>query len=88
MILNFIHQRKRLLTSIVIFICIFILIYINKPSCIFQETENGYILRDFGIGYNKKTIFPLWLVSCWLAVIVYLFVSIYYSEYFTSSSFV
>ena len=82
--LDFFVQRKRLVVSVIVFIIIMILIVVNKPSAIFIETEDGYKLRDFGIGWDKKTIFPLWLVCIWLAIIIYLAVCFYFSHYYNS----
>jgi len=81
---QFLVQRKRLIISIVIFLIIIILIITNKPSAIFIETDTGYKLRDFGIGWDKKTIFPLWLVCIWLSIIIYLVVCFYFSHYYNS----
>jgi hypothetical protein len=34
-------------------------------------------LREFGIGYKKKTVIPIWLVALILAILSYLFVLYY-----------
>jgi len=60
--------------SVVIFVLLFSLIYVNKPSCFFMRDGT---LREFGIGYKNKTIFPLWLASIILGLCVYLGVSFY-----------
>jgi uncharacterized membrane protein YozB (DUF420 family) len=81
---DYIIQHKNPLLATIAFIIIFILIYVNKPSAIFIETENGYQLREFGIGYEKKTIFPLWIVSIWIAIIVYFLIYFFFSNYYSS----
>jgi len=47
-----------------------------KPSIIFYDDGT---LRDFGVGYKNKTIFPLWLISIFLGIWCYLLVL--YFEY-------
>ena len=60
--------------AIIIFICIFAIIQIVEPA--FLYNKNGS-LRNFGIGKQKKTVLPIWLVSIVLAILVYLFVLYY-----------
>lgn len=61
--------------SVLIFIIIFAIIQIVKPSCFYNK--NGSI-REFGIGYKNKTIFPIWIfslllgISCYLALLYYI----------------
>jgi hypothetical protein len=45
-----------------------------KPS--FLYNING-TLRDFGLGYEKKTILPAWLITFVLAILSYLAVLYY-----------
>lgn len=68
---NSVLQKKTTFLSILLFICIFILVYILKPSFLFNI--NGS-LREFGIGYKNKTIFPLWLFSIILGILCYLLI--------------
>jgi uncharacterized membrane protein YozB (DUF420 family) len=65
------------MTSIVLFIILFVIIHIIKPS--FLYNSNGSI-RDFGVGYKNKTILPIWLLSIILGILCYLFV-MYYIAY-------
>lgn len=55
--------------SIVIFLIIFGTVHYMKPSMFY--TERGGI-RHFGIGKSQKTIFPVWLFSIILAIVIYL----------------
>lgn len=61
----------------IIFFLIFYggLIYF-KPSVMFYEDGS---LREFGVGYKNKTIFPLWIISIFLGIWCYLLVL--YFEY-------
>jgi uncharacterized membrane protein YozB (DUF420 family) len=72
--MNTFVKKNPTLVSIILFLTIFIVIQIAKPS--FLYNNNGSI-RPFGIGYRNKTIFPIWLLSMILGILCYLFV-IYY----------
>lgn len=65
------------LVSTIIFIIIFIIIQMTKPNFLYNKDGS---LREFGIGYKNKTIFPIWLLSIILGIICYLAVS-YYLNY-------
>ena len=54
---------------------VFLIIQFLKPSIIYNSDGS---LRQFGIGYRKKTVVPLWLVVILLAIFSYTF-----SLYFT-----
>lgn len=56
------------LSSIVIFMFLFMIVIITKPSIIFN---NDGTFRNFGIGYSKKTVTPIWLITIILAIISY-----------------
>jgi len=64
----FIHNNK-ILVSIILFILIFLIIILMKPTIIFDK--NGK-LREFGIGYKNKTILPIWLAIIIIAIFSYL----------------
>ena len=55
--------------SVFIFIIIFWIIQLLKPSCFYNT--NGSI-REFGIGYKNKTILPIWLSAILLGILCYL----------------
>jgi hypothetical protein len=62
------------LVSVVIFIIIFGTIQMMKPTCLYNRDGS---IREFGIGYRNKTIFPIWLLSLSLGILCYLFVMYY-----------
>ena len=66
------------LVSIVIFLFIFSIVQMIKPSFLYNKDSS---LRHFGIGYKNKTILPLWLFSIILGILIYMFV-LYYLTYF------
>jgi hypothetical protein len=70
-------RNNIILVSIVIFLIIFGIVQLIKPSFIYN---NDGTLREFGIGYKNKTILPLWLFSIVLGILSYIFV-LYYLHY-------
>lgn len=55
--------------SIIIFSIIFYFIFYTKPYYFFKEDGS---IREFGLGYKEKTIFPIWIFSIILAIVSYL----------------
>ena len=70
---SFIRENVTLV-SIILFIIFFSIIQMKKP--LFLYNNDGSI-REFGIGYKNKTIFPIWLLSIVLGIICYLIVMYY-----------
>jgi hypothetical protein len=64
-------RNNPVLTSIILFLVIFILIILGKPGFIFN---NDGSLRQFGVGYRNKTILPVWLLAIILGILCYVFV--------------
>jgi len=62
------------LVSIIVFLILFAIILVIKPSIMFDKNGNP---REFGIGYKNKTILPLWLAVIILAIISYLAILCY-----------
>ena len=60
--------------SIVIFIILFTIIQIIEPAFLYDRDGS---FRSFGIGKQKKTIIPIWLVTIILAILDYFFVLYY-----------
>lgn len=60
--------------SIVLFIGFFFIIVYGFPSVVFEDDGS---IRQFGIGFRKKTIFPMWMLSIFLGIISYLLVQMY-----------
>jgi hypothetical protein len=60
--------------SIILFICIYFIIQYDKPLFIYNTDGT---LKQFGVGYKKKTILPIWLLSIILGIICYMIVKYY-----------
>jgi len=58
-------NNSPLVFTLLIYCITFIVIILIKPHFLFLH--NGAI-RKFGIGYQKKTILPLWLLSIILGI--------------------
>jgi hypothetical protein len=54
--------------SILLFLFVFLVLYWIKPTFIYNQDGS---LRQFGVGYRKKTVIPLWLVVFILAIFSY-----------------
>ena len=70
-------RENTTLFAIILFIIIFGIIQIMKPTCFYNKDGS---VREFGIGYKNKTILPIWLLSIVLGIMCYLFV-LYYIAY-------
>ena len=70
-------RNNTTLVSIVIFLVIFGIVQLLKPSFLYN---NDGSLREFGVGYKNRTILPLWLFSIVLGILTYVLV-LYYLTY-------
>ena len=71
-------RHNKIIVSIVIFVILFSLVNVLKPA--FMYNPDGSI-KEFGVGYRKKTIIPVWLISVKLAIISYFFVVAYSTNF-------
>ena len=62
------------LFAIVLFLIIFVSIQMIKPAFLYNRDGS---IREFGVGYRNKTIFPIWLLSIILGILCYLYVLYY-----------
>ena len=70
-------RNNTTLAAIIIFLIIFGLVQMTKPSFMYN---NDGSLREFGVGYKNKTILPIWLFSIILGILTYVLV-LYYLTY-------
>lgn len=75
--LKILIRKNRLQIAIVLFLIVFTMIHINKPSLLY---ENDGSFRKFGVGYRKKTVVPIWLISIIVALLSYVAVSFYLAK--------
>jgi len=68
MFLTFVRNNMSLV-SIIIFVILFIVIILTKPSIMFDKYGKP---REFGIGYKNKTVCPIWLVIIIFGIFSYL----------------
>ena len=69
-------RNNTTLVSIIIFLIIFGLVQMIKPSFLYNKDGS---IREFGVGYKNKTILPLWLFSIVLGILSYVLVLYYLS---------
>jgi hypothetical protein len=69
-------RHNKISVAILIYIILFALVNFLKPA--FMYNPDGS-LKEFGVGYRKKTIIPVWLISIFLAIIAY-FSVVYYTS--------
>lgn len=67
-------RRNITSVAIIIFVIMFCLIQMYAPHFLYNQDGS---LREFGLGYRKKTVIPIWLVALILAIFSYLFVLYY-----------
>ena len=71
--MNFTFKKEGITMSIVLFITIYFVIIQNKPNFLYNVDGS---LKQFGLGYKKKTVIPLWLITILLAILSYLAVNV------------
>jgi hypothetical protein len=69
-------RHNKIAVAILIYICLFGLMNLLMPA--FMYNPDGS-LKQFGVGFRKKTIIPVWLISIFLAIISY-FSIVYYTS--------
>jgi hypothetical protein len=67
-------RRNITSVAIIIFVIFFCGLQMAAPHFLYNDDGS---LRQFGIGYKKKTVIPNWLVALILAIFSYLFVLYY-----------
>lgn len=72
---RFLIQHK-VTFAILLFLFFFGTIHLVKPQFIYEKDGS---FRPFGIGYQNKTILPIWIVSIVLAIFSYIIVASYLS---------
>ena len=75
--LKLLVRKNRLQFAIVLFLIIFTFIHIQKPSLLYEDDGS---FRQFGVGYRKKTVVPIWLISIVVSLLSYVIVSFYLAK--------
>lgn len=70
-------RENMTLVAIIIFVIVFGIIQIIKPAFLYNTDGS---IREFGIGYKNKTIFPIWLLAIVLGIASYLAVLYYLTQ--------
>ena len=67
MYINFVKNNITLV-AISLFIISFTVLMFFKPSFLYNKDGS---IKSFGLGYKKKTVIPVWLVSIIFAILAY-----------------
>lgn len=67
MLITFVKNNITLV-AIALFLLVFSILMSLKPGFLFN---NDGSIRNFGVGYKKKTVVPVWLVSIILGILAY-----------------
>jgi hypothetical protein len=70
-------QENIQIASISVFLTFYILIIVLKPNFLYNKDGS---LREFGVGFKKKTVVPVWLLSIILGIMSY-YIMLYYSSW-------
>lgn len=62
--------------ALLLFLTIYTTIQFAQPAFLYNDDGS---IRQFGVGYRNKTIFPMWLMSMVLGILCYLFVVVFSS---------
>ena len=60
--------------AIVLFLILFVGIQVTKPGFLYNHDGS---LRQFGVGFKRKTVIPAWLLAIVLAILSYVTVLYY-----------
>ena len=73
MLQGFVRQHL-VSTAIVVYLCVHGLILTYQPSFLYNADGS---LREFGVGFRRKTVIPVWLLAIFCAILSYFFVMVY-----------
>tara|TARA_Y100000389_G_scaffold47718_1_gene42880 strand:- start:2916 stop:3164 length:249 start_codon:yes stop_codon:yes gene_type:complete len=76
MYFNFVKNNITLV-AITLFLISFTILMLLKPGFLYNKDGS---IKTFGLGYKKKTVIPVWLVSIILAILAYYLV-LYFLNY-------
>ena len=74
--MNRLFLKKHIVSvSLILFLILYsLVVYVLKPSFLYN---NDGSFRQFGLGYKKKTVIPIWLITIILAILSYVFILYY-----------
>ena len=65
----FIIRKNLPVFAILLYLILFFVVQQAKPGFLYNSDGS---LREFGVGFKRKTVIPIWLISIALAIISYL----------------
>ncbi len=73
--MNIITPNNKITFAILFFLITIIIIHYLQPSIIYNKDGS---FKNFGVGYKKFTVLPMWVFVIILAIFSYM-ISLYYS---------
>ena len=70
-------RDNKIIIVVLIFLLAFFSLNYAKPAVMYNE--NG-TTKQFGVGYKRRTVLPLWLIVIFLSILSYMFI-MYYLAY-------
>jgi hypothetical protein len=70
-------RENKVAVAIIIYMILFGLINFMKPASMYNPDGS---LKEFGVGFRRKTIIPVWLISIFMAILAYFSVMYYTSR--------
>ena len=67
-------RRNKVSFAILLFLVAFSTLHYMKPELLYTK-DGGF--REFGLGYNHKTVLPIWIFAIVFGILSYLAVSYY-----------
>jgi len=67
-------RANKVSISITLFLIIMATIHVTKPN-IMYNTDGSF--KQFGLGYRKKTVVPIWIIAIMAAIMSYMLVLYY-----------
>lgn len=67
-------RANKVSISITLFLIVMATIHVTKPS-IMYNTDGSF--KQFGLGYRKKTVVPIWIIAIMAAIMCYMLVLYY-----------
>ena len=75
--MNLTIKNQPVAAAIFVFCAAYAFFFYTKPAFLYLPDGS---LKQFGVGYSRKTILPMWLLSILLSILSYLWVH-YYAMY-------
>ena len=70
---DFLRDNK-ILATFILFLFMFCTVMICKPGFAFNKDGS---IKEFGLGYNNRTVLPIWVLVIVFSILSYFFINIF-----------